>query len=63
MQVSILELRQGFEVMCSWVDLSHCATCWTCLGQSCGYVEVSVAIQLNASEECLSLGTSTLLEA
>ena len=41
--------------MCSWVDLSHCATCWTCLGQSCGYVEVSVAIQLNASEEYLSL--------
>ena len=41
--------------MCFWVDLSHCATCWTCLEQSCGYVEVSVAIQLNASEECLSL--------
>ena len=49
--------------MCFWVDLSHCDTCWTCLGQSCGYVVVSVAIQLNASEECLSLGTSTLLEA
>ena len=41
--------------MCFWVDLSHCDTCWTCLGQSCGYVVVSVAIQLNASEECLSL--------
>ena len=49
--------------MCFWVDLSHCDTCWTCLRQSCGYVVVSVAIQLNASEECLSLGTSTLLEA
>ena len=47
--------------MCFWVDLSHCDTCWTCLGQSCGYVVD--AIQLNASEECLSLGTSTLLEA
>ena len=53
---SITKLRKGlFPLLCSWVDLSHCDTYWTCLGQLCGYVEDSVAIQLTASEECLSL--------